>query len=404
VFDPSGRTRTGDLPLRHQAVIDGEGFGTLLVRRTLLVTNDFPPRAGGIQSYVQSLAERLPPGELVVYAPSWAGDAEFDAQQPFRVFRHPGQLMLPTAQVRRRAAELIRDNDIRAIWYGAAAPLSLLSAGLRSEGVIRTVASTHGHEVGWSMVPVARQLLRRIGRTNDVITFVSQFARRRISAALGPDVALEYLPPGVMADTFKPDPVARKAIRARYHLGEVPVLLSVSRLVARKGQDNLIRAVPAILARVPDARVLIVGDGPDGARLRSLVDALGVAENVEFAGSVPWSDLPAHYAAADVFAMPCRTRGSGLDVEGLGIVFLEASASGLPVIAGRSGGAPETVREGITGSVVDGRDVTAVADAVADLLSDRTRAAEWGANGRAWVSRAWNWDRSAARLAALLSD
>jgi phosphatidylinositol alpha-1,6-mannosyltransferase len=370
----------------------------------LLITNDFPPRAGGIQSYVLSLAERLPADQLVVYAPSWAGAVEFDAQQPFQVFRHPGQLMLPGAAVRRRAAELIRDHRIRAIWYGAAAPLSLLSAGLRSEGVSRTVASTHGHEVGWSMVPIARHLLRRIGRTNDVITFVSQFARRRISAALGPEAALEYLPPGVMVDTFKPDPAARSAIRARYCFGDGPVLLSVSRLVARKGQDTLIRAVPSILARVPDARVLIVGDGPDGSRLRGLVAALGVGGNVEFAGSVPWTELPGHYAAADVFAMPCRTRGSGLDVEGLGIVFLEASASGLPVIAGRSGGAPETVQEGRTGSVVDGRDVPAVADAVAGLLTDRRRAAEWGANGRAWVTEAWNWDRSAARLATLLSD
>lgn len=374
------------------------------MRRTLLVTNDFPPRAGGIQSYVQSLAERLPADELVVYAPSWAGAAQFDAQQPFPVYRHPGQLMLPNAQVRRRAAELIREHRVSAIWYGAAAPLSLLSAGLRSEGVIRTVASTHGHEVGWSMMPIARQLLRRIGRSNDIITFVSQFARRRISAALGPNAALEYLPPGVMVDTFRPDPVARAAIRARYHLGSAPVLLSVSRLVARKGQDSLIRAVPAILARVPDARVLIVGDGPDGPRLRALVATLGVGGNVEFAGSVPWSDLPAHYAAADVFAMPCRTRGSGLDVEGLGLVFLEASASGLPVIAGRSGGAPETVQEGRTGSVVDGRDIPAVAEAAAALLGDPVRAAEWGVNGRAWVSEAWNWDRSAVRLAALLSE
>ena len=178
------------------------------------------------------------------------------------------------------------------------------------------------------MVPGARSALRRIGRTNDVITFVSQFARRRISSALGPDAALEYLPPGVRVETFRPDPVGRRMVRARYGLGDAPLLLSVSRLVSRKGQDSLIRAVPAILASVPDARVLIVGDGPEAPRLRGLVDALGLGGQVTFAGSIPWSDLPAHYAAADVFAMPCRTRGSGLDVEGLGIVFLEASASG----------------------------------------------------------------------------
>ena len=179
------------------------------------------------------------------------------------------------------------------------------------------------------MMPGARSALRRIGRTNDVITFVSQFARRRISAALGPDAALEYLPPGVRVETFRPDPVGRHVVRSRYGIGDAPLLLSVSRLVSRKGQDSLIRAVPAILARVPDAKVLIVGDGPGGTPVaRTGRRTRALAGQVTFAGSVPWSDLPAHYAAADVFAMPCRTRGSGLDVEGLGIVFLEASASG----------------------------------------------------------------------------
>jgi phosphatidylinositol alpha-1,6-mannosyltransferase len=254
------------------------------------------------------------------------------------------------------------------------------------------------------MVPGARGALRRIGRSNDVITFVSQFARRRISAALGPDAALEYLPPGVRVDTFRPDPEARRMIRDRHAVApRAPLLLSVSRLVARKGQDSLLRALPAIVDEVPDVRVLIVGDGPEASRLRALVTSLGLTDRVVFAGHVDWSDLPAYYAAGDVFAMPCRTRGSGLDVEGLGIVFLEASASGLPVIAGESGGAPETVQAGRTGVVVDGRDVPAVARAATDLLRHPERAGCWGANGRAWVTAQWNWDRSATRLAELLS-
>ena len=374
------------------------------MRRTLLVTNDFPPRAGGIQSYVQSLAERLPADRLVVYAPSWSDDAGFDAAQPFPVFRHPGSLMLPVRSVRQRAAELVREHSIEAVWYGAAAPLSLLTPALREHGVIRAVASTHGHEVGWSMVPGGRQALRRIGRTNDVITFVSQYARRRISSALGPEAALEYLPPGVRVDTFRPDPAGRNAVRLRYCIGDAPLVVSVSRLVSRKGQDSLIRAVPQICAKLPGLKVLIVGDGPEGPRLRRLVSALDVADQVVFAGSIPWSELPAHYAAGDVFAMPCRTRGSGLDVEGLGIVFLEAAASGLPVVAGHSGGAPETVQPGLTGTVVDGRDIDAVAVAVSELLLNRKMATEWGANGRDWVRRTWNWDRSAERLAVLLSQ
>ncbi len=311
--------------------------------------------------------------------------------------------MLPGEPVRRRAAELIREHRIGALWYGAAAPLALLTPALRGEGIVRTVASTHGHEVGWSMLPGARRALHRIGRTNDVLTFVSRYARRRISAALGPMAALEYLPPGVRTDVYRPDPQARRAVRERYRLGDAPLVLSVSRLVARKGQDALIRSVARIHALVPGVRVLIVGDGPDRPRLEALITRFGLAGQVRLTGSVPWAELPAHYAAADVFAMPCRTRGFGLDVEGLGLVFLEASASGLPVVAGRSGGAPETVQPGRTGLVVDGRDVPELATAVSGLLADPGRAAALGAHGRQWVTRAWNWDASATRLAELLS-
>jgi phosphatidylinositol alpha-1,6-mannosyltransferase len=176
----------------------------------------------------------------------------------------------------------------------------------------------------------------------------------------------------------------------------------VSRLVARKGQDSLIAALPEIRRQVPGAALLLVGDGPYGDRLRRLAADLDVAEHVVFTGPVRWDELPAHHAVGDVFALPCRTRGRGLDVEGLGIVLLEAAAAGLPVVAGRSGGAPETVRPGQTGEVVDGRDVTELADTLAGLLSDPDRAQEMGAAGRDWMSREWQWSASARRLARFL--
>jgi phosphatidylinositol alpha-1,6-mannosyltransferase len=373
------------------------------VRRTLLVTNDFPPRAGGIQSYVQALAQRLPPEDLVVYAPAWPGAAEFDAQQAFPVVRHPGSLMLPGPAVARRARQLIAEHQLEAVWFGAAAPLALLTPTLRRAGITRAVASTHGHEVGWSMLPVARQALGAIGRQVDVITFVSTYARSRIAAALGPLAALEYLPPGVDTDVFRPDAAARGSLRSALGVGDRPVVACISRLVARKGQDMLIRALPAILEAVPDAVLLIVGDGPDRAALERQVTAARMSAHVVFTGAVPWAELPAHYAVADVFAMPCRTRGRGLDVEGLGIVFLEASAAGLPVVAGSSGGAPETVQADRTGVVVDGRDVPAIASAVTRLLVDRALAQRWGAAGREWITATWDWQRSADRLARLLS-
>ncbi|MEU0545192.1 glycosyltransferase family 4 protein [Nocardia sp. NPDC005978] len=372
--------------------------------RTLLVTNDFPPRPGGIQSYVHALAMQLPPDDLVVYAPRWKGDSHrrFDAEQPFQVVRHPTTLMLPTPLVMRRAAKLIRDEQCEQVWFGAAAPLALMSPHLRKAGAERIVASTHGHEVGWSMLPGARQALRAIGDDTDVITYVSKYTRRRFSAAFGVNAALEYLPPAVDSEVFKPDPAARAALRERYGLGDRPTILCLSRLVPRKGQDALIVAMKDIRAQIDGAVLVIAGGGPYEEKLRGLARATGVVDAVVFTGRVAAAELAAHHTIADVFAMPCRTRGLGLDVEGLGIVFLEASATGVPVVAGDSGGAPETVREGETGHVVDGRSTAAITAAIVAVLSDRDAAARMGAAGRAWVQRQWRWDRMGVRLRELL--
>jgi phosphatidylinositol alpha-1,6-mannosyltransferase len=372
----------------------------------LVVTNDFPPRPGGIQSYLHALATRLPDQDLVVYAPSWqhstGSHPEFDAEQPFPVIRHTGGLMLPTPAVARRAKEILRAEQCDTVWFGAAAPLALLAPQLRAAGARRVIASTHGHEVGWSMLPVTRQALRRIGSTTDVVTFVSKYTRSRFASAFGPMAALEYLPSGVDTQQFQPNFAARKEIRARYGLGDRPTAVCVSRLWPRKGQDMLIKALPRIRERVPEAALLLVGGGPYADRLRAMAGQLGVADHVFMTGRVPGEELPAHYVAGDVFAMPCRTHGRGLDVEGLGIVYLEASASGLPVVAGRSGGAPETVLDGVTGNVLDGRDVGQIADTVGGLLADPTLASEMGDAGRRWVSGHWRWEDIAARLARLL--
>ncbi|MGW4243350.1 glycosyltransferase family 4 protein [Nocardia sp. NPDC004722] len=373
--------------------------------RTLLVTNDFPPRPGGIQSYLHALALRLPADELVVYAPRWRGDShwKFDAEQPFQVVRHPTTLMLPTPLVARRAKKLMRDEQCDRVWFGAAAPLALMSPVLRRAGAERIIASTHGHEVGWSMLPGARQALRVIGDHTDVVTYVSKYTRGRFAAAFGAQSALEYLPPAVDSEIFKPDPAARAELRARYGLGERPTILCLSRLVPRKGQDALIAAMPEIRKRVDGAVLVIAGGGPYEQKLRALVAAMGVSDDVVFTGRVPAKELAAHHTLADVFAMPCRTRGFGLDVEGLGIVFLEASATGVPVVAGNSGGAPETVREGETGRVVNGRSLQSLTDAIVDILSDRDTAAAMGAAGRAWVQQQWRWDLMGERLQELLA-
>lgn len=369
--------------------------------RTLVVTNDFPPRPGGIQQFVHALASRLPDGEVVVYAPRWKRDALFDAEQPFPVVRHPTSLMLPVPSVLRRAREIVRAEGCDTVWFGAAAPLALLAKPLRGDAG-RFVASTHGHEVGWARLPAARQALRRIGSTTDVVTYVSDYTRERMAPAFGRKARLERLPSGVDTDVFHPG-AGREDVRRELALADRPVVVCVSRLVPRKGQDVLIRAMPAIRAAVPGAALLVVGGGPDMPRLQRLAVENCVADHVRFTGSVPWQELPAHYAAGDVFAMPCRTRRGGMDLEALGIVFLEAAATGLPVVAGNSGGAPDAVLDGETGVVVDGRDVERVGSEVSALLADPRRAAAMGAKGRAWVEREWRWDVLATRLRGLLA-
>jgi phosphatidyl-myo-inositol dimannoside synthase len=372
-------------------------------RRTLVVTNDFPPRPGGIQAFVHALTARQPTGSVVVYAPAWSGAGRFDEDQPFDVVRHPGSLMLPVPSVLRRARDVARAEGCTAVWFGAAAPLGLLGPALRRSGVERVVATTHGHEAGWAALPGARQVLRRVGEGVDTVTYLGEYTRRRIAGALSPSAAdrMVQLTPGVDEQMFHPG-AGGDEVRARYGLRDRPLVVCVSRLVARKGQDVLVRAWPAVREAVPEAALLLVGEGPYRRRLERLVHDTGVASSVTFTGEVPWEELPAHFDAGDVFAMPCRTRNGGLDVEGLGIVYLEASSTGLPVVAGDSGGAPDTVREGETGYVVDGRSVEAVADRLVTLLRDPDRAARMGRAGRRWVEQSWRWDLCAARLTALL--
>ncbi|MGA5194903.1 glycosyltransferase family 4 protein [Streptomyces exfoliatus] len=380
------------------------------MHKTLIVTNDFPPRPGGIQAFLHNMALRLDPEQIVVYASTWKRSREgieataaFDAEQPFTVVRDRTTMLLPTPRVTSRATALLREHGCESVWFGAAAPLGLMAPALRRAGARRLVATTHGHEAGWAQLPASRQLLRRIGEGTDTITYLGEYTRSRIAAALTPAAAgrMTQLPPGVDEKTFHPASGGAE-VRARLGLSDRPVVVCVSRLVPRKGQDTLIRAMPRILRRVPDAVLLIVGGGPYEKDLRRLAAETGVAGSVRFTGAVPWSELPAHYGAGDVFAMPCRTRRGGLDVEGLGIVYLEASATGLPVVAGDSGGAPDAVLDGETGWVVRGESSEDTADRVTTLLLDPELRARMGERGRAWVEEKWRWDLLAEQLKQLL--
>ncbi|MGW4818100.1 glycosyltransferase family 4 protein [Streptomyces sp. NPDC004227] len=380
------------------------------MRKTLIVTNDFPPRPGGIQAFLHNMALRLDPERVVVYASTWKrgregaeATAAFDAEQPFTVVRDRTTMLLPTPGATRRAVGLLREHGCTAVWFGAAAPLGLMAPALRRAGAERLVATTHGHEAGWAQLPAARGLLRRVGESTDTITYLGEYTRSRIAAALTPEAAgrMVQLPPGVDEKVFHPGSGGDE-VRARLGLTDRPVVVCVSRLVRRKGQDTLIRAMPRILAAEPDTVLLIVGGGPYEKELRALAARTGVSGSVRFTGAVPWAELPAHYGAGDVFAMPCRTRRGGLDVEGLGIVYLEASATGLPVVAGDSGGAPDAVLDGETGWVVRGGSPEEAADRVVTLLGDAELRRRMGERGRSWVEERWRWDLLAQRLQELL--
>src|SRR5688572_12774391 len=235
-----------------------------------------------------------------------------------------------------------------------------------------------------------------------MLTAASEWSKKKLEPAFGWEGRMPVLPSGIDTDRFHPG-VSDAAVRERHALGSAPVICCVSRLVPRKGQDLLIKALPGIARRVPDVRLLIVGIGPYEASLRRLAAATGVADRVVFAGAAPYAELPNYFRAGDVFAMPCRLRWFGFDVEALGAVFLQGAAVGRPVIAGDSGGAPETVKPGDSGLVVDPTRPEPLAAAITSLLQDRARAEAMGKAGAEWVHRDWTWARMADRLKAMLN-
>ncbi|TDU87044.1 phosphatidylinositol alpha-1,6-mannosyltransferase [Kribbella voronezhensis] len=365
----------------------------------LVVTNDFPPRQGGIETFVRSLCDQL--DDLVVFTARMPGDTQYDAGLAFPVERDRTSMLLPTARITRHAVDVMHRYQADRVLFGAAAPLGLMGPALRKAGARRIVAMTHGHETWWAGVPGTRQALRRIGDAADTVTTVSNWCEEQITKALSDKAKVRRLTPGVDTSRFYPG-CGGEQVRKGLGLEGVPVVACVSRLVARKGQDTLIRAWPRVLAEVPTAVLLLVGGGPAREPLTALAKTMGVEHAVRFTGAVPWADIPPYVDAADVFAMPCRTRRFGLEPEALGIVSLEAAATGKPVLVGDSGGASDTVRHGETGYLVDPYNPVAVAVRLVQLLTDPARAQAMGKAGREWVAAEWTWQRSGQTLRQLL--
>ena len=320
------------------------------------------------------------------------------------VIRDKSKILLPTPRVAWALRKIITERDIKIAAFGAAAPLGLLSASMKSAGVQRTVALTHGHEVWWAKVFPFNLLLRRIGSTTDSLSYLGNFTRTAISRALTKNSAsaMVKIAPGIDVEHFKP--VDSSALREQLGVSKKKVIVSVGRLVHRKGQDHLIEAMPQILKVHPDAHLVLVGQGPYLEHLAKLVAANQLQDSVSFIGRIQYQELPQYICMGDIFAMPSRSRFMGLEVEGLGIVYLEASACGLPVIAGKSGGAPDAVIEGSTGVVVDGTSNDEIAAAAIALLSDPEKAHEMGKLGRQWIVDEWRWEIWVEKFEALLNQ
>ena len=370
--------------------------------RVAWVTNDLPPHSGGIQQFVSSLLERTADEATLVLgpaAPDGRDATTFDRSGPWRTVRMDGRV-LPTRATARRLGALLADHRPDVVVIASLWPLGRIAPALRRASGAPLLGITHGAEAGLSRGP-GRALLRAVARDVDLVTVISDHTAHHVASALQ-GRRIERLSPGVDPQRFSAaeNVTTAAALRERWGIApSAPVVGCVARLVPRKGQDMLLDAWPEVRRRHPDARLVIVGEGPLHARLARRADRVYGAHVV---GPVTWEELPAAYAALDVFAMPVRTRLAGLDVEGLGISFLEAQAAGRPVVVGRSGGAPETLTDPRCGTVLDGRDRSALIDVLDRWLSDdaaRRAVADLGPHAAA----AWSWDTIADRFATLVA-
>ncbi len=362
----------------------------------LLVTNDFPPKIGGIQSLLWEWWRRLPPESFAVLTSPYPGTAEFDAAQPFHVERTPEPVLLPHPWMVRRIDTMARRVGADLVVLDPAVPLGLVGPSLR----LPYDVVLHGAEVTVpGRLPFSKQALAHVLRRARHVVAAGGYPAAEAERAAGRRLPITVVPPGVDVERFRPLTAAER-LEARAHFGlpaDAEVVVAISRLVPRKGFDTAIRAVAAMAPRRPDLVLAIAGGGRDEGRLRSL--AAELAAPVRFLGRVPNDDLPRLYGCADVSSMLCRNRWGGLEQEGFGIVFVEAAACGVPQVAGDSGGAAEAVADGETGIVVRRPDrVDEAVDAYTALLDDPARRRAMGEAARRRAVAEFSYDVLAERL------
>ena len=360
------------------------------------MTNDFPPKIGGIQSLLWEWWRRLPPASFAVLTSPYPGAAEFDAAQPFRVERVREPVLLPHPMMVRRINALADDIGAALVVLDPAVPLGLVGPSLR----LPYDVVIHGAEVTVpGRLPGTRQALGSVLRGARHVVSAGEYAAREAEQAAGQPLPVTVVPPGVDIDRFRPLTVAeRSATRARFGIpANAELVVSISRLVPRKGFDVAIRAAAALARSRPRLLLAIAGGGRDERRLRRLAGDLGAP--VRFLGRVAHDDLPLVYGCADIFTMACRSRWGGLEQEGFGIVFVEAAACGTPQIAGDSGGAAEAVVDGATGRVLARPERwNDVAEAIVELLDDDDRRAAMAEASRERAVTEFSYDVLARRL------
>ncbi|HYL80030.1 MAG TPA: glycosyltransferase family 4 protein [Candidatus Acidoferrum sp.] len=377
--------------------------------RTLLISELFPPRVGGTARWFSEVYGRYPAGEAFVLTDVQDGNPDGIPRVGPSVSRVPMQMsdwgFLRPRSVRgygrllRHAYRMVRSHGVQTVHCGRVMPEGVIGYLLRRIARIPYCVYAHGEEIGTALSSRQLTLLMRCAYgAADRIIANSRNTQALLCRVGVPEARVTRIAPGVDIRHFTPgDP---EDSRRRLGLQGQRVLLSVGRLQRRKGQDLVIQALPGLLADMPDLCYLIVGTGEEDSRLRSLADELGVGSHVRFAGAVPDRELPDFYRACDVFVLPNREEANQ-DIEGFGIVFLEANACGKPVVGGRSGGTSDAVVDGLTGLLVDGENLSAIAHALRSLLRDRGRAAALGAEGRRRVVESFSWEQVTEQIRRL---
>lgn len=367
--------------------------------RLLEITNDFPPTLGGIENYIYSLVARWEPGQVAVVTRAGEGAAAVDAGLAgATVHREPGATLLPTGRLAARVRALLAEQTFDVVHFASPLPLALLGPRILAETGVPYAVSVHGGEF-IAGIRLLRPLMLRALAGAAVLLPVSSWTEQAILRLLPNPPPTEVVTPGVDEAQFAPMGPLDPAMTTD---GGGRVILTACRLVARKGPATLISALPAILQRHPRTVLVIAGEGPDRPRLERLAQQQGVAASVRFLGPRPWSRIGDAYRGADIFALATRERFGGLETEGFPLVYLEAAAAGLPVVAGSAGGVREAVVDGRTGIIVDGASVADTAAALLALLDNPTLATRMGANGRDRVLTGFTWDMAAERFRTAL--